>query len=208
MAAALAFPAVASAQAVSDVLSINYFDNAHSALPDGKVRISSPGTGSTVSSAGTVTGDLCAMIYVFRPDQQMAECCGCKVTPNALLKLSVNDNLTSNPLTGGTLTAGAIKILSAAPNVAGPKGSSKVCDAGSVVTPPVPTPTLRAWGTHIDDSGTITETEFLAADLSGTEFVSLVLGCSFIEGTLIPPGLGSGAGTCDCTNQLTGAIDP
>ncbi len=88
----------------------------------------------------------------------------------------------------------------------GPVGSSQVCDPGGGSI--VPAPALRAWGTHVDDSGVITETEFQRASLSTTELSVVELGCIFITGSLIPPGLGSGHGTCDCTNVLTGVIDP
>jgi len=197
LALTLALPGVAAAQSfgVPDVLKIDYFDNAHS-WPDATVRITNPGTASVINAGGTqINGDLCAMIYVFRPNQELSECCGCKVTPNGLLKLSVNNNLTNNPLHAGTHTSGAIKILSASPDTAGK------CDPGAVVTPPVPTPTLRAWATHIQDSGAVTETAFSDADLSVGEFDSLILNCSFIEGTLIPPGLGSRHGVCSCVGE-------
>ncbi len=96
-------PGVAWAQAApisdTDVYQLNYFDNANSGWPDAFVRISNPGTTYTVTTA-PIDGDICAMIYVFRPDQELTECCGCRVTPNALLKLSVNKNLTANPLSG------------------------------------------------------------------------------------------------------------
>jgi hypothetical protein len=196
LALTLALPGIARAQdfPLSDVLRTDYFDNAHS-WPDATVRITNPGTATVAND--TVIGDLCAMIYVFRPDQEMTECCGCKVTPNGLLKLSVNDNLTNNPLHEGTVTSGVFKIMSALPDANGK------CDPGAVVTPPVPTPALRAWATHIQDSGAVTETAFSGATLSSGEFASLVLNCSFIEGSLIPPGLGSRHGVCKCEEEKT-----
>src|SRR5437667_6664567 len=95
LAAALACPEIARAQdaAPLDVYQLNYFDNANSWFPDAFVRISNPGT-TFLGTVAPVNGDICAMIYVFRPDQQLTECCGCKLTPNALLKLSVDKNLT------------------------------------------------------------------------------------------------------------------
>jgi len=190
------------------VYQLNYFDNANSALPDALVRISNPGTTYAPTASGApIDGDICAMIYVFRPDQQLTECCGCKLTPNALLKLSVNKNLTANPLDGTRPTAGVIKIISTEKTkTPGPVGSSKVCDPGSLAL--VPTPALRAWGTHVDDTGAITETEFQRAALSTTELQVLEIGCTIITGALIPPGLGSSHGTCDCTDVLSGTIDP
>ena len=54
--------------------------------PDGTVRITNVGTNITTPGSG----NLCALIYVFEPDQQMAECCGCLITPDGLLTLSIN----------------------------------------------------------------------------------------------------------------------
>jgi hypothetical protein len=205
--AVLALPAVVRAQAVvPDVLKVNYFDNANSGGPDQTVRITNAGTNYSATTV-PVNGDLCAMIYVFRPDQELTECCGCRVTPNALLKLSVNSNLTSNPLNGAPPTAGMITIISAATTATpGPVNSSKICDPSSLVIKP--TAGIRAWGTHLQDGGAITETEFSDAGLSATQLAVDQLGCIFITGSLIPPGLGSGHGTCDCTDVLSGKLDP
>jgi hypothetical protein len=142
------------------------------------------------------------MIYVFRPDQQLAECCGCKLTHNAYLKLSVNNDLTANPLTNEPLTRGAIKIVSTLPTLTrGPAGSSPECNPADLEY--VPTPAVRAWATHPQETGgwpafAITETPFSDATLSDTERQILQLNCEFIVGSLIPPGLGSGKGLCKC----------
>jgi hypothetical protein len=209
LAAALALPGNARAQngtVLKDVYKIDYFDNANCDAPDAKVRITNPGT--TVVPAppgvgGDVATDLCAMIYVFRPDQQLAECCGCKVTPNGLLKLSVNDDLTANPLTSDPFKSGVIKIVSTLPTrTQGPAGSSPDCNPADVRNLPVPA--LRAWATHNQETGgwppfAITETSSQDATLSPEEYlVNLVLKCEFIVGKLLPPGLGSGKGLCKC----------
>src|SRR5579863_6888902 len=89
---------------VTDLLKVNYFSNANTAgAPDGTVRISNP---------GSPTGELCAQVYVFDPYQEMSECCACLVTPDGLRTLSVNTDLTSNPLTGVTLQTGVVSIVS------------------------------------------------------------------------------------------------
>jgi hypothetical protein len=73
-------------------------------------------------------------------------------------------------------------------------------------------PALRAWGTHVQDLGAITETEFLDAPFAFVGLGTLQIECLVIEGAAIAPitlgGTGSGQGLCNCTNQLTGAIDP
>jgi len=176
---------VASAQ---DVYKVNYFDIntptiAGLAVPGATVRIDNP---------GLTYGNLCAEIFVFAADQQMAECCGCIETPNGLRKLSVRSNLTSNPLTGpGTVPfSGVIKVVSASP-------SGGVCDPTSFT----PKANLRVWATHIQNGtsfGTfplvwpVTETESSDSPLGAMELTALQQQCTFIHV------LGSGAGVCSC----------
>ncbi len=164
--------------AAQDVFKVNYFaNNGVSGAPDATLRVTNPGTSN---------GNLCAMVYVFDNDQQMAECCGCITTPDGLRTFSVKSNLTSNPLTGSVPNNGDIKIVSAAVN-------NSPCDATANVTP---TPTLRAWVTHIQNKvGTaypITETESSDATLSAGELASLQADCYFVNR------LGSGRGICSC----------
>ena len=173
---ALALSGFAVAQA--DTFQVNYYSNANTlGAPDGTVRIDNP---------GFTYSDVCSMIYVFTPDQQMAECCGCRNSHNNLLTLSVNVNLASNPLTGITQRAGAIKIVAATPNGA-------ACDPSSNVAP---VQDLRAWATHIQNrvgtSWPITETAFSDAPLGAAELASLQAQCAFIGI------LGSGNGVCNC----------
>jgi hypothetical protein len=159
-----------------DTLKIDYFANANTAgAPDATVRLTNPG------SAG---GGVCANIYVFDSFQEMSECCSCYISPDGLRTISVNTNLTSNPLTGVTLNTGAIKIVS---NVA----TSTYC--------PVPTKAntifggVRAWATHIQNSNfTVTETASQDATLSNAEVSRLNAECSAISLD------GSGKGICSC----------
>ena len=126
------------------------------------------------------------MIYVFDPNQELSECCGCAITPDGLLTLSVDSNLTGNPLTGSALTSGVIKIISSTPT------KWPLCDP----TKPVPTTGVSAWGTHIqnqlDTTDFETETEFSDSNLSAGELKSLVAKCQAVGV------VGSGAGTCSC----------
>jgi hypothetical protein len=166
------------AMAQTDVFRVNYFSNANTAgAPDATVRIDNP---------GLTYGNLCAMVYVFDADQQLSECCGCIETHNGLRTLSVNTNLTSNPLTGVRSTTGVIKVVSAAVN-------NSPCDPTSNVSP---TPNLRVWATHIQNRvGTaypITETESSDSTLGATELANLQAQCAFIGI------LGSGHGVCSC----------
>jgi len=155
-----------------DVQKVNYFSNANtSGAPDGKVRITNP---------GSPTGNICAQIYVFDPLQELTECCACLVTPNGLRKLSVNNDLTANPLTGVKLTDGEVTIISGYTN-------NNVCNPLNDIV----SPTIRAWGTHVDDSFLITETEYSERSL-GLWNDNLLVDCYAIQLD------GSGHGSCSC----------
>ena len=160
-----------------DVYKVNYFSNNAAPAPDATVRIDNP---------GLTYGNLCAMIYVFDADQQLSECCGCVETHNGLRTLSVQRDLTSNPLTGRISTNGVIKIISAAVN-------NSPCDPTANVSPKA---NLRAWGTHIQNpvgaAFPITETESSDSTLGATELANLQAQCAFINI------LGSGQGVCSC----------
>jgi hypothetical protein len=176
---AVASASVASAQ---DVYKVNYFSNNTGAAPDATVRIDNP---------GLTYGNLCAMIYVFAADQQMAECCGCVQSHNNLTTYSVNRNLASlaRTLTADPVPNGVIKVVSAP--------FPGVCDPTSAYTPVA---NLRVWVTHIQNpvgaSYPITETESSDSKLGATELAALQAQCEFIGI------LGSGFGICSC-----GAVD-
>jgi hypothetical protein len=170
---------VGHAQAQVNLLNsftVNYFSNAHTAgAPDGTVRITNPG------QAG---GNVCSNIFVFDPSQELSECCACLNTPDGLATLSVNTDLTGNPLTGVTLTTGSIYVIGTLP-VAG------VCplpyNANSTLGD------LWTWVTHIQNSNfSITETPSDGTELSAGEFARLKTECSGIVQD------GSKKGICTC----------
>jgi len=170
---------VASAFAQSsDVYKVDYFSNANTGgAPDGTVRLDNPGTFTGLNP------NVCAAIFVFDTAQEISECCSCLLTPDGLRTLSVNTDLTSNPLTGVVLKTGVIKIVSTRP-------------VGGVCPLPTrlgPIPTVRAWVTHIQDAG-FAETETGAQDstLSATEQIALASQCRAIQI------VGSGKGICSC----------
>jgi hypothetical protein len=176
-----------AALAQTDVYKVNYFSNnlyvltgggigVPPNLPDGYVRITNP---------GLTYGDLCAMIYVFDQDQQLTECCGCSVSHNGLLTLTI-PQLTLNPLTFVVSHNGVIKVVSAADN-----GST--CDPTTNV---IPKPNLRVWVTHVGNLvGTaypISETESSDSALGAAELGGLESQCAYAHI------LGSGQGICNC----------
>ena len=185
--AALAGSAIIlSAQAIDpDTFKVNYFSGAHTAgNPDGTVRI---------TNAGTSGGDECANIAVFDANQEMSECCSCKVTPDGLLTLSVNSDLTGNPLTGVTLTSGIIKILS---GKTFPGGTCEPPILSLAELTAAVAPGIHAWGTHIQNLSTggyqQSEADFGDAGLSAAELKRLYNGCIAILT------VGSGHGICSC----------
>ena len=172
-AALVSFAAGVSAQTTepADSFKVDYFSGAHCAgLPDGTVRITNDGTNTGPSNP---SGDMIVGIFVFDPNQELTECCFCQITPDGLLTLSINKDLTSNPLTGNILTRGVIKLV----------GFSRSFTLA---------PGIRAWATHIQASGATTETAFSDATLSVGEFNNLIDQCVFIFDE------GSGAGQCGC----------
>jgi len=174
LALALCAEYAASATPAADTLKVDYFATAHTdTAPDGTVRLTNPGT------AG---GSLCAAVYVFDSSQELSECCSCFVSPDGLRTLSVNTDLTSNPLTGVLLNTGAVKIVSTPT-----KGGN--CPVPVSLTP---TAGIRAWSTHIQTNFSITETASQDATLSAAEVTRLQKECFAI--TLD----GSDRGICTC----------
>ena len=183
----LSFTGASVASAQTDVYKINYFSNNLYELVSGGIGVAPnlPLANVQIVNPGLTYGNLCAMIYVFDQDQQMTECCGCSVSHNGLLTLTV-PQLTLNPLTFVVSHNGVIKVVSAAVN-------NSPCDPTANVTP---TPNLRVWVTHIQNIvGTaypVTETESSDSRLGATELANLQAQCSFVNI------LGSGHGICSC----------
>lgn len=179
--AGLLLPCTALAQSV---YSVNYFSNANTVgIADGTLRIDNP---------GVAYAKICAMIYVFDADQQLSECCGCAETPDGLRTLSVNNDLTSNPLTGVKSINGVIKIVGA------PFLPSDPCDPATEARIPPGVNQLWWWMTHPQtplppgELPFITETPSSLSSLGTNELAALQSQCSFIHI------LGNGQGICTC----------
>jgi len=186
----MALPAFGQA---NDAYQVNYFSNARSLFGgvgevyDQTVSIINTGQIGSPIDPTTNQGTVCAEIYVFDTNQEMVSCCSCPITANGLLRLSVNDQLLGNVLTGAAPTSGVVKIV-----------SDLSCNPFSIGQPV--SGGLRAFATHQQglSKGTteadeiITETEFQRAPLQDPEAGFLGNACSFVQY------LGSGRGTCDC----------
>jgi len=184
MAAALIL-ALGSTTAVAqdNIFALSYFSNAHTtSAPDGTLRLVNDGTLSDASPAG----DLCASVYVFDSSEELNECCSCRITPNGIISLSVNTNLTSNTLTGRVPTRGVVKVVSS-------KLSGSSCDAKAVV----PQTGIRGWITHVQKAAvgySLTEEELLDSTYGSSESADLAEDCTVLTE------LGTGAGICSCSD--------
>ena len=154
----------------------NYFSNANTpGAPDGTVRITNP---------GTLGGNLCANIFVSDANEELSECCSCTVTPDGLLTLSLNTDLTGNPLTGKLLSTGVITIIPAA-TIGG------ACPLPTAMTPKAAA--LRAWATHVQTGETgfvVTEMDSQTTGVSAEGLTALTAQCKDIHF------VGSGQGVC------------
>jgi hypothetical protein len=165
---------------------VDYYSNnpGPGGAADQQVRLVNFGAYGTPLSSPV--GDVCANIYVFDANQEMVECCSCKITPNGLRTISVANNLTNNPLTSVVSVNGAIKIVE----------TSGACNAAVPFANLVDT--VVGWGTHLQTSGGtapgtfITETNLQAASLSAVEAAFLPQACQFAKY------LGSNKGICTC----------
>jgi uncharacterized protein YjdB len=157
----------------------SYFANANVPGIDATFRITNPGA----------TGqDLCAMVYVFAADQQMSECCGCRVTTNGLLTLSLNNDLNSNPLTGKVPASGTVEVLAADP------ASNPTCDPSTLA----PLGELTVWATHIQNMGPVSSGDNGGGGGGGESTLAPVAPqseCAFVQS------LGSGQGICTCGTE-------
>jgi hypothetical protein len=191
---------VSPAQTATGTFSVDYFPNLNQF--DGLKRVVNTGFWSD-----STAGNLCDMIYVFTREQ-LAECCGCYVTPNGSRDFDVKMQLASNTLTGVHPNEVLVKQVSSGPLGAGtdvdaitctisPDGSIS-CPSPSIACDPrgaAPMKGLRSWATKTQVIGSlvnITETNSQDASLGAAEQADLVEDC----GVLIE--LGSGQGLCTC----------
>jgi hypothetical protein len=171
--------------AQDNVFALSYFSNAHTrGAPDGVLRLINDGTVSDASPAG----DLCASVYVFDSIEELNECCSCRITPNGMLSLSVNTNLTSSPLTGKIVTRGIVKVVSS-------KLSGGRCDPNVVA----PQTGIRGWTTHVQLANmgfSITEEELTDSTYGSVESADLAEDCTVLTE------LADNQGICTCTDSI------
>ncbi len=193
-------PAGASATAGPDpsTYNVGYFDVSEPITENGT------GAGDNfvhLINPTAANGTLCAMIYVFDDDQEPGECCGCPITPNGLLSLSVVNQLTANwEVTSADFDNGVIKIVSSLPN----GGTSAAAAPGSGCDPSIAyTQTPNLLGSILKPQTvptaetaavtTLTDTNmFEEGAPDATEATLLISECAFFVAH------GTGKGICNC----------
>jgi len=149
---------------------------------------------------GSAAGNICVNVYAFAPDEQEISCCSCLLTPNSVVNLGVNRDLTSTTLTGVIPTSVVIKLVA---TLAGPTGSGTSC-TNSAATPGTLVPGMVAYGTTPQPVGTAynaVEHTFVPSTLSvgvGGEYASITGRCASI--------LGNGSGFGICNSCRSGAL--
>ena len=136
-----------------------------------------------ITNTGASGGNICVNVYTFSPDEQEISCCSCIVTPNALVSLSVKNDLISNTLTPAIPGSVVVKLLAT---------TGGACNAAS---PGALAVGMAAWGTtvHLEPyapAPAVTETAFTPATPGEAELVRIAALCGFIQGN------GSGYGIC------------
>jgi len=193
--ATLRHPAPSGGNAVSSpdpsTFNVGYFDVGEP-IPDNGVGVGDNFVKLVNPTAAN--GNLCAMIYVFDDDQEPGECCGCSLSPNKLLTLSVINQLTSNwEVTSNDFESGVVKIVSAVPNGGASPAAHGGCDPSIAYTqtPALVGSILRS--ERIGSVTSLTETNlFEQGAPDATEAADLINECAFFVAH------GSGKGICNC----------
>ena len=187
--AALLLPGALLAQ-VPDAYQVNYAANLN--VGDSVVNLVNAGSNDGFSP----TGDICANVYVYNPNEEPISCCYCRLTPNALRHLSANNDLRNNPLIAEPVPNSiVIKLYATVP----------VNNACNAAAPGAAAPGLRAWRTtlHAGPLGyTPTENAFSPATLSAGELGKLTAVCAFTQQ------FGTGHGVCNNACALGGLAAP
>ena len=162
-------------------------------IGDSFINITNTGASSTVALP-VQNGNICANVYAFSPDERLASCCSCLITPNGLASLSVINDILSNTLTSQRPTSLVVKLLGSAGT------TSASCNAATVGTGTnLLTTGMAAWATTIHalpvsagmtHAYSFSETPFTNATLSAAELVRITTLCAFNQIS------GGGQGIC------------
>ncbi|MGB7722308.1 MAG: hypothetical protein WBL65_20575 [Bryobacteraceae bacterium] len=158
---------------------------------------------------GAAAGNTCVNVYTFDPGEELIACCSCLLTPDQVVNLGVNADLTIKTQTGVVPSSVTIKLLN---TLAGPTGTATSCTnsaalAGGTNFPLAPG--LVAYGTtpqQLTGTGvySMVEHPFIPATLGVTgvnnELASITGLCASLAGNA------SGYGIClQCRPGALGA---
>ena len=166
------------------------------------------GTGdgdNVVRIVNDTSKEMCALIYVFDDDEEMGACCGCVLSPNKLISLSVERDLTSSWREASMdQESGVVYAFSSAPNnrqclLSNGKRNyacNSGCDPSLGFQPPTtPIPHINGNITRVQRIGevaSITETDMTNVGDDDSQEHALASQCSNIVNH------GSGLGICQC----------
>jgi hypothetical protein len=143
------------------------------------------GAGIFSGTSASTTGAICVNVYAFTPDDQLASCCSCPVTPNGLVTLSARREFNGDSTSTTLPKAFVVKLLPSAP-----VGGSCNNGAGS---PGAKAPGLHAWTrtTLATAEGylDISEAAFLATSSSVGERDRLASRCTALNAASVGFGL-------------------
>jgi hypothetical protein len=143
---------------------------------------------------GGATGNICVNVYAFDPGEELIACCSCLITPDRIVNLGVNRDLTVKTRTGVAPTSVTVKLLT---TLAGGNGTGASCtNSAATVTTATLAAGAAAWGTTLHSPPTggsyaTTEAAFAPSTLSPGELASIGGRCASIVGN------GSGFGVCN-----------
>jgi hypothetical protein len=145
-----------------------------------------------ISGLNILTGNTCVNVYAFDPGEELVSCCSCLLTPNQVVNLGVNADLTLKTATGLVPFSVTIKLLNTlAGNGTATSCTNSAASAGGAAFPIVNG--MVAYGASPEAFGnlfSVVERPFLASTLSAGELASINGRCAGIIGNA------SGYGIC------------
>jgi hypothetical protein len=136
---------------------------------------------------GGAAGNTCVNIYAFDPGEELIACCSCLLTPDQVVNLGVNANLTIKTQTGVVPSSVTIKLL----NTLAGDGTKTSCTNSAALAGtaafPIITSGLVAYGTtpqQLTGTGVynMVEHPFIPASLSFGELTSITGRCASLIG--------------------------
>src|SRR5579883_2813889 len=159
---------------------------------------------------GVQSGNICVNVYAFDPGEEMISCCSCYVTPDQVVNLGVNRDLTAKTLTGVIPTSVTVKLLMTLAGGTGTGGASTCQNSAALGLGGSPNFNtapfgMAAWGTtlHAAPGGGVSTTETPFTPVAVGDLDSLSSRCASIIGNASTFGICSScrAGALGATKQ-------